>query len=48
MIEQTALVGPAAKIREELQKWEETVVTSLLIQADPRMLTTIADVLGSA
>jgi F420-dependent oxidoreductase-like protein len=46
LIEDIALIGPAAKIRDELQKWEKTVVTTLLIQADPRMLPTIADALG--
>ena len=46
LIEDIALIGPAAKIKDELQKWEQTVITSLLIQADPRMLPTIVDALG--
>ncbi|HJQ44023.1 MAG TPA: LLM class F420-dependent oxidoreductase [Jatrophihabitantaceae bacterium] len=46
LIEDFALIGPAAKVKDELQKWEQTVVTSLLIQSDPRMLPTIADTLG--
>ncbi|MCU1658158.1 MAG: luciferase family protein [Pseudonocardiales bacterium] len=46
LIEDIALIGPVAKVRDELQKWEQTVVTSLLVQADPRMLPTIADALG--
>jgi F420-dependent oxidoreductase-like protein len=46
LIEDIALIGPVAKVRDELQKWKQTVATSLLIQADPRMLPTIADALG--
>jgi F420-dependent oxidoreductase-like protein len=46
LIEDIALIGPVAKIREELQLWEQTVITTLLIQADPRALPMIADALG--
>jgi F420-dependent oxidoreductase-like protein len=46
LVEDIALVGPAAKIRDELQLWKSTVITSLIIQAEPRLLPTIADVLG--
>ena len=46
LIEDIALIGPVAKIRAELQRWEETVLTTLLIQADPRTLPAIVDALG--
>jgi F420-dependent oxidoreductase-like protein len=46
LIEDIALIGPGAKIRDELQRWEQTVITSLLIQADPAQLPAIADVLS--
>jgi hypothetical protein len=46
LVEDIALIGPTAKIRDELQKWEATVVTSLLVQADPRTLPAIVDALG--
>ncbi len=46
LVEDIGLIGPAAKIREELPLWEQTVITTLLIQADPRTLPTIADLLG--
>ena len=36
LVEDIALVGPAAKIRDELQLWESTVLTSLIVQAAPR------------
>jgi F420-dependent oxidoreductase-like protein len=46
LVEDVALIGSPAKIRDELQLWESTVVTSLLIQSDPRLLPMIADLLG--
>jgi hypothetical protein len=32
LIEQLALIGPADKIRHDLEAWRESVVTTLLIQ----------------
>jgi F420-dependent oxidoreductase-like protein len=46
MVEDIALVGPAAKIRDELQLWESTVITSLIIQAPPQSLPTVAEILS--
>jgi F420-dependent oxidoreductase-like protein len=46
LVEDIALVGPAAKIRDELQRWQATVITSLIIQAPPSMVSTIADILS--
>ena len=46
LVEDVALIGPPAKIRDERQLWEQTVITSLLLQTDPRMLGQIADLLG--
>jgi F420-dependent oxidoreductase-like protein len=46
LVEDVALIGPPAKIRDELQQWEQTVVTTLLIQSEPRLLSLIADLLG--
>jgi F420-dependent oxidoreductase-like protein len=46
LVEDIALIGPAAKIREELPVWESTVITSLIIQAPPQTLPSIAEVLG--
>jgi len=40
------LVGPVAKIKDELQQWEASVLTSLLIQGDPSQLPMIADALS--
>jgi F420-dependent oxidoreductase-like protein len=46
LIEDLALVGPAAKIRDEFQRWRETVITSLLVQGDPGQLKQIAELLA--
>jgi F420-dependent oxidoreductase-like protein len=46
LVEDVALVGPAAKIADELTAWRQTVITTLLVQTDPRLLTTIAELIG--
>jgi F420-dependent oxidoreductase-like protein len=47
LIEELSLVGPPAKIREDLEKWRESIVTTLLVSADAPALRTIAElVLG--
>jgi len=46
LVEDTALIGPAAKIRDELAAWEETVVSTLLLRGDPATLRRVADVLS--
>jgi F420-dependent oxidoreductase-like protein len=46
LVEDTALIGPAAKIRDELAAWEETVVTTLLVRGDAATLRAVADALS--
>ncbi len=47
LIEQLSLIGPTAKIREDLEKWRESIVTTLLVAGDAQTLRTAADlVLG--
>jgi F420-dependent oxidoreductase-like protein len=46
LVEDIALVGPAAKIRDELQLWESTLITSLIIQAPPQGLRQVAELLS--
>jgi F420-dependent oxidoreductase-like protein len=46
LVEDVALVGPQEKIREELKLWEQTLITTLLIQAPPPALGMIVDALG--
>lgn len=42
MVEDVALIGSPAKIRDELERWEETVVTTLLVQGPPALLEMMA------
>ena len=34
LVEEIALVGPAAKVRADLARWEDTALTTLLVQGD--------------
>ena len=46
LVQDVALVGPPDAIRAQLPAWRATAVTTLLVQTDPRMLPTVAEVLG--
>lgn len=47
LVEDTALVGPPEKIRDDLAMWRESVVTTLLVSGGPEQLRQIAElVLG--
>ena len=47
LIEQLTLIGPAEKIRDDLEAWRESIVTTLLIGGDSATLRTAAElVLG--
>jgi alkanesulfonate monooxygenase SsuD/methylene tetrahydromethanopterin reductase-like flavin-dependent oxidoreductase (luciferase family) len=46
LVEDLALIGPPAKIRDELARWRETMITALLIQGDPGQLRQIAELLS--
>ncbi|QGN48140.1 LLM class F420-dependent oxidoreductase [Micromonospora sp. WMMD558] len=43
LVEDIALIGPTAKIKDELQRWRETVITTLLVQGGPRQLRQFAE-----
>ncbi|MFI7575691.1 LLM class F420-dependent oxidoreductase [Micromonospora sp. NPDC049497] len=43
LVEDIALVGPTAKIKDELQRWRESVITTLLVSGGPRQLRQIAE-----
>jgi len=43
MCEEIALVGPWDKIRDELQMWEDSVVTTLLVNGDVALLRKMAE-----
>lgn len=44
LVEDIALIGPPAKIRDELAKWEQTCVTTLLLRGDAALLRKAAEV----
>jgi F420-dependent oxidoreductase-like protein len=47
MVEDTALIGPIGKIKDELPKWKATCLTTMLVSGPPAHLRTLADtVLG--
>src|SRR5205823_8987741 len=43
LIEQLTLIGPKEKIRDELEAWRESIVTTLLISGDAQTLRTAAE-----
>jgi hypothetical protein len=43
MVEDVALIGPWAKISEEFARWRQTVLTTLLVNCDPRQLDKVLD-----
>jgi F420-dependent oxidoreductase-like protein len=46
MVEDVALIGPWAKIAEELTRWKETVLTTLLVNCDPAVLPEVLDLVA--
>ena len=47
MVEDVALVGPISKIRDELPRWNDTCITTMLVQGPPDLLETIAGLVGT-
>jgi F420-dependent oxidoreductase-like protein len=48
LVEDVALIGPWAKIADELSRWTQTVLTTLVISCDPRILEKVADLARAA
>jgi F420-dependent oxidoreductase-like protein len=46
MVEAFALVGPPEKIRDDLEAWKETVVTTMLVSGPVPLLRTVAELVG--
>jgi F420-dependent oxidoreductase-like protein len=46
LVEDIALVGPKAKVLDELEKWRGTVLTTMLVSGDPALLGQIAELVG--
>jgi F420-dependent oxidoreductase-like protein len=48
MVEDVALVGPPAKIRDELERWKQTCITTFLVSGPKQVLAAYAElILGS-
>ena len=43
LVEDVALIGPWAKIADEIQRWKQTVLTTFSVHCDPDQLGRIAD-----
>jgi F420-dependent oxidoreductase-like protein len=43
MVEEIALIGPRDKIRDDLEIWRESMVTSILVGGPPTLLRTMAE-----
>jgi F420-dependent oxidoreductase-like protein len=43
MVEDTALIGPLGKIKDELPMWRSTCLTTMLVNAPPQQMRTIAE-----
>jgi F420-dependent oxidoreductase-like protein len=46
MVEDVALVGPVDKIRDELQQWRETCLTTFLVSGPPSSLAGMAELIN--
>jgi F420-dependent oxidoreductase-like protein len=46
MVEDIALIGPKEKIRDDLDAWRESMLTTLLINGDAATLRTMAEIVG--
>jgi len=46
LVEDFALVGPPDKIRDELDRWRETAITTLVLNGPVPLLRAVADLVG--
>lgn len=46
MVEDVALVGPADKVADDLDRWRGTVITTLLVSGPPPVLRQVAELVG--
>jgi hypothetical protein len=47
MVQDTALIGPPGKIKDELAMWKETCLTTMLVGGPPSQLRQIAELVLS-
>jgi F420-dependent oxidoreductase-like protein len=48
MVSDVALIGPVGRVRDELEKWDESVVTTLAISGPPQLLETMAGLVADS
>ena len=48
MVQDVALVGPVAKIKDELQQWKETCITTFMVSGPQQVLPIYADLILNA
>jgi F420-dependent oxidoreductase-like protein len=46
MVEDVYLVGPPEKIRDDLERWRDTCITTMLVSGPPALLEQIAELVG--
>lgn len=46
LVQEIALIGPSAAIRDRLAQWDDSVVTSILVQGDAVALRAVAELAG--
>jgi F420-dependent oxidoreductase-like protein len=46
MVEQVALVGPLAKLRDEIGAWKSSLLTTMIVAGPPPLLRTVAELAG--
>lgn len=46
LVEDIALIGPIEKVRDELELWKSTVMTTLLVNGPPETLRQVAELVG--
>ncbi len=46
MVEDVALVGPPEKIRDEMARWSETVLTTMMVQGPPELVRVLPEILA--
>lgn len=46
LVQDIALIGPREAVRDRLAAWDETVVTTILVQGDVMTLRAVADLIG--
>jgi hypothetical protein len=48
LVEQLALVGPADKVKDDLEAWRESIVTTMLVGGDAATIRTVAELVNGS